>query len=74
MSIREIRVQNMPVLTSIVNPKIKLVRALQSQRKGREKERRFVIEGVRLVEEAVRAKARIDFVLFTGGAQTQPRA
>lgn len=67
-------------VTSIANPKVKLVRALQSQRKARQRERRFVIEGVRLVEEAIRAGAkaedliRVDFVLFTAEAGENDRA
>jgi RNA methyltransferase, TrmH family len=52
------------MITSNQNSKIKLVRALL----GRSKERReagvFVVEGVRLFEEAVQAKWPIRFVLF----------
>lgn len=52
------------MITSSQNPKIKLVRALL----GRSKERRdagaFVAEGVRLVEEAVRANWPIRSVLY----------
>jgi TrmH family RNA methyltransferase len=44
-------------ITSRHNPQVKYVRAL-SQRKFREQEGRFVIEGVRLLEEAVRATAK----------------
>ncbi len=53
------------MITSISNPKIKLVRALQSQRKEREAQRLFVIEGVRLAEEAARAEAKAALVLHT---------
>ena len=43
------------MISSIANPKIKLVRALQAKRSARQAERLFVVEGVRLVEEAARA-------------------
>lgn len=52
------------MLTSMSNERVKLVRGLQSQRKTREKEGRFVIEGVRLIEDALRAKADFDFVFY----------
>lgn len=55
-------------LTSLANHRVKLVRALQSQRKAREAEGRFVIEGVRLVEEALGANAAIDFAFYTAEA------
>jgi len=52
------------MITSSQNPKLKLVRALL----GRPKERRdagaFVVEGVRLVEEAINSKWPIRFVLY----------
>jgi RNA methyltransferase, TrmH family len=49
------------MITSLANDRVKLVSALQSRRQAREKEGRFVIEGVRLAEEALRAGARVDF-------------
>ena len=52
------------MLTSLSNERVKLVRALQTQRKVREQERRFVIEGVRLIEEALKANADFDFVFY----------
>jgi len=42
----------MPSITSKQNPKIKWVRALLSQRQERESSNAFVLEGVRLIEEA----------------------
>jgi TrmH family RNA methyltransferase len=62
------------MITSPSNPTVKLIRALQTQRKTREKERLFVIEGVRLVEEALRAKAPVQFVLHTGDLDPRGRA
>ncbi len=53
------------VITSSANPKIKLIRELQTQRKAREAEGLFVVEGVRLVEEAARAQAHAQLVLHT---------
>ncbi len=52
------------MLTSLSNEQVKLVRALQTQRKRREQEKRFVIEGVRLIEEALKANADFDFVFY----------
>lgn len=60
--------------TSLANEKVKLVRALQSQRKAREKEGRFVVEGVRLAEEAIRAKVKADFVLYVDRLDSRGRA
>lgn len=53
------------MITSSANPKIKLVRELQTQRKAREAEGLFVVEGVRLVEEAAKAQAHAQLVLHT---------
>ncbi len=62
------------MLTSLANDRVKLVRALQSQRKTREKEGRFVIEGTRLVEEALRANAPLDFAFHTDDLDDRARA
>ncbi len=52
------------MITSNQNPKVKLVRALLGRAKERREAGAFVVEGVRLVEEAVHAKWAIRFVLF----------
>ncbi len=52
------------MITSPQNPKLKLVRALQSRARTRRKENAFVVEGVRLFEEALKAKSQIRFVLY----------
>ncbi len=52
------------MITSTTNERVKLVRAL-SQRKTRKREGRFVIEGVRLAEEAYQARVHPDFVFYT---------
>ena len=62
------------MITSPSNPTLKLVRALQSQRKAREKEQSFVIEGVRLVEDAIRAEAPVKLVLHTDDLDARGRA
>ena len=62
------------MLTSLANDRVKLVRALQSQRKAREKEGQFVVEGVRLVEEALKANAPVDFAFHTGDLDDRARA
>ena len=53
------------MITSIKNPKIKLVRDLLSQKKYRDQEHAFVVEGVRLVEEALSAGCTPSLVLYS---------
>ena len=52
------------MITSPQNPKLKLIRSLQGRAKARRKENAFLVEGVRLLEEAVAAKWEIRFVLY----------
>jgi TrmH family RNA methyltransferase len=54
----------MPEIISPSNPKIKLVRALQTQAKKRKQKNSFVIEGVRLIEEANASEWPFDFLLY----------
>ena len=54
----------MSPISSPQNPRVKLVRQLQRQSKVRRAERRLVLEGVRLLRDAVDAGATPDFVLF----------
>jgi TrmH family RNA methyltransferase len=53
------------MITSSQNPKIKWVRSLQAQRRTRQKEAAFVVEGVRLVEEALASGWPARLVLYT---------
>ena len=53
------------MITSTKNPKIQRIRRLQSKAKGRKAENEFVIEGVRLIEEAHVAGWEIKQVLYT---------
>lgn len=53
------------MITSPSNPKIQLVRGLQSRARNRRKERAFVVEGVRLAEEALAAGWKTQLVLYT---------
>lgn len=62
------------MITSPSNPKIKLVRALQSQRHAREKEGLFVVEGVRLASEAAAAGVPTRLVLHTDHLDPRGRA
>jgi TrmH family RNA methyltransferase len=55
------------MITSSQNPKLKLVRTLQGRAKERREAGMFVVEGVRLVEEAVKANWQFQFVLFSDG-------
>ncbi len=53
------------MITSTRNPKIKWLRALTARRRARQKEGLFVIEGVRLAEEALNAGWPAKMVLYT---------
>jgi RNA methyltransferase, TrmH family len=57
-------VQAFYMITSNHNPKIKLVRALLSRARDRREAGAFVVEGVRLAEEAVNSNWPIRFVLY----------
>ena len=52
------------MITSNQNSKIKLVRALLGRSKERREAGAFVVEGVRLVEEAVKGNWKFEFALF----------
>src|SRR5512142_156372 len=52
------------MITSSQNAKIKLVRALLGRAKERREANAFVVEGVRLVEEAVNSNWGFRFVLY----------
>ncbi len=51
-------------ITSGANPRVKRIRSLLANRKDRRRERLFVIEGVRLVEEALRTNTEIVTLLY----------
>ena len=51
-------------ITSISNPRIKHIRSLLANRKDRRRERMFVIEGVRLGEEALQSGTPIDTIVY----------
>lgn len=51
-------------ITSVSNPRVKQLRSLLANRKDRRRERLFVIEGVRLVEEAVRSNANLVSIIY----------
>jgi RNA methyltransferase, TrmH family len=61
------------MITSLDNDKIRHVRALQSRRRVRQREQQVVFEGIRLVEEAVRAGVTPVYVLYTEPAAAQTR-
>jgi TrmH family RNA methyltransferase len=52
------------MITSVQNARIKWVRSLQSRRKAR-REGAFVIEGMRLAQEALAARAPVSLILHT---------
>ena len=55
------------MITSTQNPKLKLARSLMGRPKERHEAQAFVVEGVRLVEEALDSAWPIQFVLCTSG-------
>ena len=62
---------NLSEITSATNPKIKAIKKLE-QKRQRDKEGRFVIEGFHLVEEAIKHNAEIEMILYSDKAdQTQ---
>jgi tRNA G18 (ribose-2'-O)-methylase SpoU len=60
------------MITSLTNPKVKLVRSL-TRKKERYAARQFTVEGVRLVEEALNARATPTLVLYTPALENDPR-
>jgi TrmH family RNA methyltransferase len=52
------------MITSASNERVKYVHAL-ARRKTRQEEGRFVVEGLRLIEEAIRAHVTPDFIFYT---------
>ena len=53
------------MITSAHNPKVQTVRKLQTQAKRRQEEQKFVLEGVRLAEEAMKAGWNCMQVFYT---------
>ncbi len=53
------------MITSIQNPRIKFVRDLLAQKKQRDQAQAFVVEGVRLAEEAIAAHILTELVLYS---------
>ena len=59
------------MITSAQNPRIQHIRALLTQRKARDESGEFVIEGVRLVEEALGSNWEVRLLLYT--SELSPR-
>jgi len=55
------------MITSVQNPKVKWVRALQGESNARKEAGAFAIEGVRLVEEALAAGWEAQWVMYAEG-------
>ena len=62
------------MITSTRNPKIKWVRSLQAQRRSRQEAGAFVVEGMRLVEEALASGWIAQLVLFTAELPARGKA
>lgn len=54
----------MDTITSLQNPRVKLVHGLQSRSRTRRKEMKVVLEGTRLIRDALTSRYRPEFVLF----------
>ncbi|TLN02055.1 RNA methyltransferase, partial [bacterium] len=54
------------MITSNQNPKVRRVRELLAKRSERDASGAFVVEGVRLVEEALSSHWPVELVLFSG--------
>ena len=61
------------MLTSVHNPRVREVRTLLDKRRAREEARRFVVEGVRLVEAALDAGVVPQVAFFTADLAEGPR-
>lgn len=61
------------MITSAQNPKIKRIRSLLTERQYRQHEKMYVVEGVRLVEEALKSGAKPEIVLFSSGLSVRGR-
>jgi len=61
------------LITSLHNPKVKLLRSLRL-RKYREQERCFLVEGIRVVEEAFACAAPVDTVVYAPDLLVSERA
>lgn len=53
------------MITSLQNERVKLVHALQTRAKSRRKEGKIVLEGARLVQDALQSGQQPEFVLYT---------
>ena len=62
------------MISSTHNPKIQWVRSLQSRSRERRESGAFVVEGVRLAEEALRAGWQAHLVLYTGDLDSRGQA
>ena len=62
------------MITSSQNPKLKLIRSLMGRAKERREANAFVVEGVRLVEEAVDAGWKFQFALYSDGLSDRGRS
>ena len=65
--------QHDPQITSTRNPRVKLLRSLRLQ-KYRQRERRFLIEGIRIVEEALTCGAPVESLVYAPDLLVSERA
>jgi TrmH family RNA methyltransferase len=63
----------MEIITSFRNPRVKFLRSLR-QRKYRKRQGRFLIEGIRIVEEALDSGAPVDVLVYAPDLLVSERA
>jgi TrmH family RNA methyltransferase len=61
------------MISSLANDRVKTIRGLQERRRNREREGRFVLEGVRLLEEVLQAGIPPELILHTEEASKDER-
>ncbi len=61
------------MITSFKNPTVKYVRELLAQKKHRDKANAFIVEGVRLAEEAQKANLKAELILYSSNLSERGR-
>lgn len=62
------------MITSVKNPKVQWIRLLLGRRQDREREQAYVVEGVRLVEEAAASSLSMRCALYTSDLSARGKA
>lgn len=60
------------MITSLQNPRVKQIQALLSRARNRRKEGLIVLEGLRLIQDAIASGQQVQFLLYTEDHTTHP--